>query len=45
MSIEIIGMVGTKEISESRGSFAGPQISGTATSPTTTGGTRGPRNS
>jgi len=26
MSIEIIGMVGTKEISESRGSFAGPQI-------------------
>jgi alkanesulfonate monooxygenase len=26
MSIEIIGMVGTKEVSESRGSFAGPQI-------------------
>jgi len=26
MSIEIIGMVGTKEVSESRGSFDGPQI-------------------
>jgi alkanesulfonate monooxygenase len=26
MSFEIIGMVGTKEVSESRGSFSGPQI-------------------
>ncbi len=26
MSIEIIGMVGTKEVSESRGSFDGPVI-------------------
>jgi alkanesulfonate monooxygenase len=26
MSIEIIGMVGTKEVSESRGSFDGPQV-------------------
>ena len=26
MSLEIIGMVGTKEISESRGSLDGPQI-------------------
>src|SRR5271170_6095109 len=26
MSIEIIGMVGTKEVSESRGSFDGPPI-------------------